>query len=267
MNTVILRHELKSYRKNFLFWSVGIFLLMLGSFAKYAGLSGDSQAANELLSQLPKSIQAIFGMNGFDISQLDGYFGVLFIYLALMGAIHAVLLGTDIVSKEERDRTSEFLYVKPLSRASILSQKIMAGFVYLVSINAVTCFSSLYLASLYDNSDSISAYIILLMYALFAIQALFYSIGVAVASLTRRPKRSGSYGAAILLTTYVIFFLVNISESFDALKYLTPFKYFDALSILEMSALPAGYMILSLVIVASLFFVSYRTYRHRDFEV
>lgn len=267
MSAVIFRRELKNYRKNFMFWSFGMFVLILASLAKYAGLSGDSQAANELMSQLPQSIQAVFGMNGFDIASLDGYFGVLFIYLALMVAIHALLLGADIISKEERDRTSEFLYVKPLSRVSILTQKISAGFIYIVTFNVVTCLSSLYLASLYDDGNSISSYIVLLMYALFALQALFYSIGITVASLSSHPKQSSTYGASILLATYVMFFLVNISDKFDVLRYFTPFKYFDSLTILETGTLPMGYMLATNAVVATLIYISYTAYRRRDLEV
>lgn len=267
MRKLIFLRELMNYRKNILFWSGGMFILLLASFAKYASLSGDSQAANALMAQLPKSIQAIFGMNGFDIASLDGYFGILFVYLALMGAIHAVLLGADIVSKEERDRTSEFLYVKPLSRTSILTQKLLAGLMYIIIFNIVTCLSSLFLSNLYDNGNSITSYILLLMYALFAIQALFYAVGIVTASLSSRPKRSTVYGAAFLLLTYVMFFLVNISENFDALRYLTPFKYFESQNILETGELSVGYIILAIAITAGLTMLSYIAYRRRDLEV
>lgn len=267
MKHTLFGHELKAYRNNFVFWSVGIIVFIAASMAKYSGLSSSGQSANELIAQLPSSVQALFGLNGLDIATIDGYFGVLFMYLALMAAIHAVLIGSDIIAKEERDRTSEFLYSKPRSRAALLTQKLLAGIAYIIAFNVVICLSSLYLVSLYNTGESIANYIVTLMYAIFAIQITFYSLGVAVAAISRRPKLSASIASSLLLVTYVLYFLININPDLEPLKFLTPFKYFDAVSILETGSLQIGYVALSAGIVALLISSSYSALSKRDITV
>ena len=85
----------------------------------------DSQLS-ELMSQFPRSIQVITGISGFDLGTVSGYFGVMFLYIALLGTIHALLLGSNIIAKEERDKTSEFLFTKPISRSRVINGKIVS---------------------------------------------------------------------------------------------------------------------------------------------
>ena len=67
---------------------------------------------------------------------------MLFLYIAVMGAVHAVILGSELISKEERDKTSEFLYAKPVSRPTALTGKLLAGLTNLIVLNLVTLVSS-----------------------------------------------------------------------------------------------------------------------------
>ena len=52
------------------------------------------------------------GFSDVDVSKISGYYSILFVYILLMATIHAAMLGADIIAKEERDKTSEFLFVK-----------------------------------------------------------------------------------------------------------------------------------------------------------
>ena len=45
-----------------------------------------------------------------------------------MATVHAAMLGADIISKEERDKTAEFLFVKPISRNKIIISKLLGSF-------------------------------------------------------------------------------------------------------------------------------------------
>ncbi|WP_244854898.1 ABC transporter permease subunit [Lysinibacillus parviboronicapiens] len=109
--------------------------------AKYAGLSTSGQSMNEIWTAMPKSLQAIMGTGALDISKVSGYFGVLYIYLLLM----ATMLGATIIAKEERDKTAEFLFVKPVSRTRIICAKLSVAVVNIVMLNIVAGISSLYL--------------------------------------------------------------------------------------------------------------------------
>ncbi|CAM5207458.1 ABC transporter OS=Lysinibacillus sphaericus OX=1421 GN=LYSIN_01899 PE=4 SV=1 [Lysinibacillus sphaericus] len=121
----IFLKELKSHRKSLIFWSIGVFLMVASGMTKYEAYSSSGQSINKLMADMPKSLRAVLGFNDLDLTKASGYYGMLFLYLVLMATIHAVMLGATIIAKEERDKTSEFLFVKPVSRSkSYYSQAI-----------------------------------------------------------------------------------------------------------------------------------------------
>ena len=61
-------------------------------------------------------------MRAFNMTTLSGFYGIMFIYFGLMGAIAAAMWGSDIISKEERDKTVEFSLVLPVVAAAGSSQ-------------------------------------------------------------------------------------------------------------------------------------------------
>src|SRR6059058_2084461 len=134
--------EMRANRKSLLIWSIGVIFMVTAGMSKYGALSGSKQSLGELMAQMPKSLQAIMGIGNLDISTAIGYFGILFVYLVLMAVIHALMLGATIIAKEERDKTSEFLLVKPISRQQIITAKLAAALVNVVVFNMITLFTS-----------------------------------------------------------------------------------------------------------------------------
>ncbi len=259
--------ELKSYRLGLIFWSIGIFLLVFSSMAKFATYSGAGQSITTLINQFPQSVQAIFGLTGFNLDKASGYFGVIFMYIALMATSHAVLMGAGIISKEERDKTSEFLMTKPISRAKVITAKIAVGLFSLVIINLVTLASSVYSVNFFTHDWSFMNYMLLLMAGLFFLQLIFFFVGTAIAAINNRPKLSSSGAVSVLLAAFILTFFINLNNNLDFLKYLTPFKYFDARDILANMTLDPLYITISLVLIVIMIFVTYRSYSARDLNV
>ncbi|GJM78594.1 hypothetical protein HMSSN139_10900 [Paenibacillus sp. HMSSN-139] len=98
-------------------WSVCLFLLVVSGMSKYSAYSAGG-ASSEVFDTMPRTIKALLGMGSFDVTQMAGFFAMLFLYIELTVAIHAVLLGSGIIAKEERDKTVEFLMAKPVSRGA-----------------------------------------------------------------------------------------------------------------------------------------------------
>jgi ABC-2 type transport system permease protein len=256
--------ELKAHRKGILFWSVGMFLMIWVSMVKYSTISSSGQSVSSLMAQFPQSIQTIFGLTGFDINTVSGYYGVLFMYLALLATVHAVLLGSGIISNEERDRTSEFLFVKPISRAKVITAKLLAGIVNIVIFNLVTMGSSMYFVDYFDNGGSMTSAIVLLMCALLLLQLLFFFIGTTIAAISRRAKAATSAATSVLLFAFILTFFINLNTSLDNLKYLTPFKYFEAKTILANGHLDPFYVLLSITVIVVAILVTYKAYAAKD---
>lgn len=243
-------------------------ITMVGaSMAKYAGIKGGGQSVNDMMARLPNSVQAIFGISGFDISEISGYYGMLFMYIAIIATVHAVLLGSDIISKEERDKTSEFLFVKPISRARVVTKKLMAGLINVIALNIVTLVSSLYFVDFFSENSLPIDNITLLMVALLFLQLLFFFVGTVIAAVVKKPKKSATMAASILLFCYILSFLININQNLDGLKYLTPFKYFDAKAIIADNTLDLVYIGLSIVLIGAMIAITYITFRRRDLNI
>jgi ABC-2 type transport system permease protein len=259
--------EIKSHRKSLIFWSIGIFLMVASGMGKYVSLSSSGQSMNDMLAGMPKSVLAILGIGDFDISTASGYYGLLFIYLLLMATIHAAMLGATIISKEERDKTAEFLFVKPVSRSTIITAKLLAALLNIVIINIVTFISSVILVRKYSEGEVITGDIAITMAGMFILQLLFMVIGSALASVKRKAKTAASLATSILLLTYVLSVAIDLNESMEGLKYFTPFKYFEAKNVMYGGGFDASFVLISVVLIVCLSAVTYAFYNKRDLNV
>lgn len=263
----VFLHELKAHRKGLFFWSFGMFLLILSGMAKYVAYQDAGQSMISLVHQLPRTIQILFGLTGFDLSTASGFYGLLFLYIALMAALHAVLIGTDVIANEERDRTAEFLFVKPIARSAIVTGKLLAGLVNVVVFNLVTTLSSVLIVSRFNKGASATHDILVLMAGLLFIQLLFFFAGAMIAAVNRRPKRSASLATALLLLTFIVSFFVNFNAKLDWLKYLTPFQYFNAQTLTNTGRLDPLYITISILSIAVMLIITYWIYDKRDLSV
>lgn len=264
----IFMREMKAHRKSLIFWSIGMIVMIFSQMSKYtATSSGDGQSLNTLMASMPKSLQAIIGSLSFDLSKLSGYYGMIFIYLALIATIHAAMLGADIISKEERDRTSEFLFVKPVSRIKIITAKLSAAFVNIIILNIVTLISSIALAGKYSKGESLTYVILNLMLGMFVLQLIFMFWGTGIAAVSKSSKSASSLTMGILLATFILYNAIGLNSHLEGLKYLTPYKYFDAKNLNSSVGFEPIFMILSGSMIAILLIVTYIFYRKRDLEV
>lgn len=260
----IFLRELKAHRKGLIFWCLGMMALVASGMAKYAAYEAAGQSVEKMFTDIPKMVKVVFGMSGFDLATARGFYGVLFLYIAVMGAVHAALLGAQLISKEERDRTSEFLYSKPITRGGVLTAKLLAGLVDIVILNIATTASSFYFVDYFGKGEAFSKDLLVLMAGLFFLQLIFFSIGAVMAGVARRPKSAPSRATSVMFLTFMLSYLVNLNDKLDFLKYLSPFKYFDAATLMADGRLDPVYVALSVAIVVLAIAGTYRFYSARD---
>ncbi len=263
----VFLNEMRAHRKSLILWNIGIVFLIASGMSKYAGMSSTGQSMNDLMAEMPQSLQAIMGTGALDLSTAGGYYGVLFLYLVLMATIHATMLGAHIISKEERDKTVEFLFAKPILRSRIITAKLMAALVNIVIITAVSWASSILIVGNYSKGESVSSDIAITMVGLFIVQLLFLVIGTAIAAVSKKPKRAASLSSGILLITFILSIAIDLNDKLTNLKYLTPFKYYEAKHVMYGGGLDGIFILLSLVMVTILTIGTYVWYRKRDLNV
>ncbi len=92
---------------------------------KYVALNAGNEAnLQNVTNMVPDIVQAIYGMNGLDIVSLSGYFGVVINFLMLILSLYGLLLGLSHVNHEVKNKTIEFIFVKPVTKKHILFNKI-----------------------------------------------------------------------------------------------------------------------------------------------
>ena len=263
----IVKREWKANYKSLIIWCIGVLTMVGGGMAKYAGLGDTGDSINELMEQMPASLQAVMGTGSLDLTTVGGYFGVLYLYLLIMATIHAAILGATIVSKEERDKTVEFLFVKPISRASVLSAKLAASIVIIIIFNGVTLLSSVLFVNYFNEGDSITPEIVLLMGGMLMLQLLFLFLATAVAAVMKNPRLSMTISTGILLLTFIVSVGIDLKSSLESFKYVTPFKYFEAKNILQDGGYDMSFVILTCLLMSVFIAITYVYYRKRDLYV
>lgn len=263
----VFSHELKSKFKNLFFWSLGSVVFIIMSFGKFSALTQDPAASSQLMKSFSPTIQAVFGMSGLDLTKLMDYYGILFIYVAILLAVHAGLTGSSVLSEEERARTTEFLYVKPISRQKIIAQKILAGLLNLGILLLVTAVASWLTLVRFTKPESFHTDFFHFMLAYGIIQITFFSLGALFASLSTRPKLSTQLVSASVLTSYIIYVFIKLSERMNWLRQVSIFSQFDALTILRQGKLSASAILYCLILSILSLILTFLFYKRRDLKV
>ena len=263
----VLLRELKSHKKGTLLWSVAIAALMFLSMAKYTALSGDAAASQQVMQAFPATLQAVFGMTGLNLTTIEGYYGTCFIFLAVMLAIHAGMLGAEIIAKEETGKTAEFLYVKPISRARVLTQKLIAGLA-LLALVGFAAYGSSYTSIAMVNAGLVPHEILIIFTAaLSTVQLVFFGIGACCGGALGVPKKAATLTAIITFTGYIAYVLWGLSPDFSWMQLISPFAYFAAKDIIATNNLSTGWLLLCAGVFIATISATYLRYTHRDFKV
>ncbi len=234
--------------------------------AKFSAFAGDPQML-AMLDSMPPALLDALSMRAFNLTTLSGLYGIMFIYFALMGAIAAAMWGSEIISKEERDKTVEFSLVLPVSRSRVITAKALAALVNCIAFVLITWGVSLVAVHSYRPDQAFYRFLALEMQAMLAIELIFLAIGLLLGCAMKQYKLSGSTAVAIILTTYFMSILSGMNKNLDFFKYLTPFKYFDAGELFRTGKLDSMYLLLSAAIVIVSVTGAYWTYNRRDLYI
>ncbi|RSD25937.1 ABC transporter permease subunit [Mesobacillus subterraneus] len=256
-------HELKAYRKSTLIWTVSLVAMVVLFLSMFPSFSKDAEEFKTLLEGFPAELRKAIGLSVDSIATLLGFFSYSFLYLKLAGAIQAMNLGTSILSKESREKTADFLLTKPVTRTQIVTSKLMAALVSLIFTNLVFIAATFVMASLVAGDEFNKEALFLIALSLFMIQLMFLALGILVSVIFPRIK---SVISVSLGTVFGFFMLGMISSTTDdkALRYLTPFNYFDSAHITENLSYENSFLLTVVLFIIAAILASYYFYTKKD---
>jgi ABC-2 type transport system permease protein len=243
-----------------------MFMLVMSGMGKYTAYASGGAGA-DVFDTLPQAMKVILGFGEFDVTAMSGFYAFLFPYIQLTVAIHAVLLGSSIVAREERDKTTEFLIAKPISRKVILTSKLLAALTNVVIINIVCILSSLAIVSTFDTGEDITSEILLLHATMFLVQLIFLTLGAVIAATLPKSKRSGTVAVNILLAGFVITKITGLVEELKVLNIFAPLNYFNLEKAVKQGEVSMVITFLSIVLTAAFVVATYYFYQRRDMNV
>lgn len=262
----IIKRELRSNLKSLIIWSVSIFIFIAMMTSEFSAYYNNPEMA-DILDSMPEAMLNAFSMAGANLTTVSGFISMASIYFYIMLSVFAVLLGSSIISKEERDKTVEFLLTLPVSREKLILHKLIAGIISCMIVLLVTIVSIIATTYKYSPSEEFYKFLFLMSIGIFIIQLIFFSLGMLIASFMKRYRKSGHYSVTILLMTYILSIFIGLSSKIESMKYFTPFKYFESGYILREEKLELIYVVISLSVITLSLIGTFILYPKRDINI
>lgn len=259
----IFIHELKTYRKSTIIWSLSLIAIMIIFMSMYSTFAEDAKGFMKIVENYPEAIRNAMGFNQENFFTILGFYSFPLSFITLCAAIQAMNLGTSIVNKEVREKTADFLLTKPVTRTKILTAKLLAAFVSIVVTN-IFYFAAASFVALQVQTDDFSLKIFLLLsLTIFFIQLIFLSLGIIISVIVQKIK---SVLTVSLATVFAFYFVGMFSDTTgdEVKRYFSPFKYFDTAYIIKHSSYETTFLIAGAVIIILAIATSYVVYSKKD---
>lgn len=224
----MFKRELKINLKSFVIWTsilIGLFLVV---FLIYPSIinSANMEMIDEMMKIFPEEMLKAFNM---DISTIDSAFGWLktegFVFVLLITGVYSGILGSNILLKEESDKTIEYLNSVPVIRKNIVLNKILCGLFYIILmivIIGIFNFIGLSLSGEFDRKS----YILLSITPLFS-SIVIFAICLFLSTFTHKTKKTLGISLGIVFVSYFLNVISEIGESTEFLKYISIFTLAD----------------------------------------
>lgn len=262
MNMVL--HELKSMRKSAIVWTCAMIALAALYLSIYPSVASDALDFKKLLGSYPESVQAMLGIDLDTVTSILGLYSMIFSFIALCGAIQAMNLGVSILTKESRERTADFLLVKPVSRAQVVNSKLLAALLILAATDIVFYAATSLIANGVKIEDFSQKLFLMINLTLLFVQLMFLAIGMASSVFFTKLRSVLPLSLGVVFGLYLIGALLATGEDKEVLRFVSPFKYFEPSYILAHAGYETPYLIAGFVIVVVAMALSYAVYLKKD---
>jgi ABC-2 type transport system permease protein len=264
MNANIYRHELRTRLRSVLIWSLAVMALVLIFFSFFSAFADQAALVNSMMANFPQEMRAAFGLDNMDLATVLGFFSFIFLFVQLCLAIQAGNYGFGLVSIEESELTADFLLSKPVSRAQVLTSKLLAALTSLILTDLVLWVSSFAAINLFRGQREYEPRtLLLLLLSIVIFQLFFLSLGLVISLLVKRVRSVTPYALGLGFGSYVLSAFSGVFGDIT-LELITPFKHFDAAYIVKQGAYDTPLVLLNAAVSLVSLGISYWLYIRRD---
>lgn len=257
----MLKRELKVNFKNFIIWLSIIMGLFLVIFLIYPSIinGNNIKELDNLMKIFPEQVLKAFNMDISSISTAFGWFKTEgFVFILLLTGCYAGILGSNILLKEESDKTIEYLNSLPITRNKIVITKTLSGLIYIFAL-------ILLLAIFNGISLELSGKLDYKLFILLSITPLFSSVVIYflclfLSTFTHKTKKMLGITLGIVFISYICYMFSNLAEETGFLKYISIFTLSDTRNVIEnvnVNPLLIGLTLLISIVLFSLTAIHY----------
>jgi ABC-2 type transport system permease protein len=264
MSATIYKHEFRMRVRSVVIWSLAVIFLVIFYFSLYPAFADQAALINEMMANFPQELRTAFGLDRMDLTSVLGFYSFLFLFVQLCLAIQASNYGFGLVSIEETELTADFLLSKPVSRAQVLTSKLLAALTSLTITNLAVWASTFVAILLFGSGREYDpGTLLLLLVSIVIFQLFFLSVGLVISLLVRRVRSVTPYALGLGFGSYVLAafsgFLGDVK-----LELITPFKHLDAAYIVQNGGYDTPLVLLNVAVTLVSLGLSYWLYIRRD---
>lgn len=261
----MIKREIKVNIKSFIIWLtilIGIFLVV---FLVYPSIiqSDNIKEMDKMLEMFPEEMLKAFNM---DLSSITSAYGWLksegFVFVLLIIGCYAGILGSNILLKEENDRTIEYLNSIPIKRKEIVLNKALVGISFVISmVLLLGIFNGIGLALSGDFDQK--QYLFLSITPIFS-SIVIFSLCMYLSTFTHKTKKMLGVSLGIVFLSYMLQMLSTIADSVSWLKYLSIFTLSDIRNVIEKSSVNPIMVIISFGLTCLLLSLAISHYNRKE---
>ena len=251
-----------------IWWIVGSFGYLVAITATYSFFIDQQQVYQSLLENYPEALLAMFGVeSGAALFSPDGYltsqaFGWL---VPLLTLVLGIGIGAAAVAGEEEDGTMDLLLALPVTRTSLILQKLGAMIVLLLVLG-VAVFAGTAVGAVGIDMDVSMVNLAAASLSAVLFGLVFGTLALAIGAATGKRGVSLGVSSGVALVAFLIQTLAPIVDWLEPAHPLTPFYYYGDNQPL-VNGLHWGHAGVLIGLSALLVLVAVLTFRRRDIRV
>ena len=257
--------EIKVNFKSFLIWTLILISLFFIVFLMYPSImsSENVQMMNEMLKIFPEEMLKAFNM---DISNIDTAFGWLktegFVFVLLITGIYSGILGSNILLKEENDKTIEYLNSLPVTRKKIVFNKIFSAMIYILLMILILGTFNFIGLSIIEEFDK-NLFILLSITPIFS-SIVIFAVCLFISTFTHKTKKTLGISLGIVFISYFLQIISEMSETTEFLKYISIFTLADIRNVIVNISINPIMVLLSMMFFIVFIVLTLIHYNHKE---
>jgi len=254
-------HELKRNRNSTIAWIIALIAIAALYISIYPAVA-QNPSVSDIYKNFPEAFKKTFDISENTLNAFTGFYSLVLNLVLLTGAVQAMNLGTGIISKEVRERTADFLLTRPISRISVLRQKLLTVFTIIIVTDLIFMAADWALIQAIISEPYAFRTFFISTSSLFLLQLFFLSFGFLLGSVTRRIKSV----IAVSLPAVFGFYVIGLFDTVvgEKIKYVTPFKFFDVNMLTMGGGYQTGMLVYLAILSIAALIASFVVYQRKD---